>query len=329
VTLVEYMRFLRLICNKDPDRLDYALTIIGYLLHQHKDPTHGFAVILGEETDNENEGGGTGKGIFMKAISKVANTERVDGKNFKLDKTFAFQRVGLDTRVLSIEDVRQKVDFEGFYSIITEGITVEKKNKDELYIPFEDSPKIVFTTNYSIPSTGNHAKRRQRVFEFSNYFSPAHTPEDEFGHQLFNDWDKDEWNRFYNLMFFCVQAYMQEGVKEVAATDQYKRKGLKLKYGEDFLNWFDYYNWGDWVFFGDAYNDFLNTNNMEKKDYSIKWFKAAIRGTADTFGLHFTERVNRQNNNMKQVRISPILRHVDQRDVGLDIPPKSGNRESI
>ena len=59
--------------------------------------------------------------------------------------------VGLDTKVVAIEDVRKNVDFEGFYSIITEGITVEKKNKDELFIPYKDSPKILFTTNYTIP----------------------------------------------------------------------------------------------------------------------------------------------------------------------------------
>ena len=111
----------------------------------------------------------------------------VDGKNFKVDKNFAFQRVDLDTRILAIEDTRKNVDFEGFYAIITEGITVEKKNKDELFIPYKDSPKVMFTTNYTLPSSGNHAKRRQKVLEFAPYFGLDKTPEDEFGHKLFDD----------------------------------------------------------------------------------------------------------------------------------------------
>ena len=53
--------------------------------------------------------------------------------------------------------------FEELYSNITEGITVEKKNLKEFFIPYKDSPKITISTNYVISDEGNHAKRRQKV----------------------------------------------------------------------------------------------------------------------------------------------------------------------
>ena len=112
---IEYFRFIERISDNDQERYIYALGLIGYLLHNYKDPSRPFSVILAEETDNESKGGGTGKGIFVKALGYLLNIVRVDGKNFKFDKSFAFQRVDLDTRILAIEDTRRNVDFEGFY----------------------------------------------------------------------------------------------------------------------------------------------------------------------------------------------------------------------
>lgn len=274
----EYFKFIDKICNGEPDRIMYCLGIIGYLLHKYKDPARPFAIILAEEIENEAMGGGTGKGIFVKALGHILNLVRVDGKNFKVDKNFAFQRVDLDTKILAIEDTRRNVDFEGFYSIITEGVTVEKKNKDELFIPYKDSPKVIFTTNYTIPNSGNHAKRRQKVFEFAPYFSPKHTPEDEFGHKLFDDWDKDEWNRFYNLMFHCVLDYLENGISEVENSSKLARKQVRVQFGEEFLEFVETLvdQEGVLIKFEQLYNDFLNFTGFDKKEYSIRRFSKAV-----------------------------------------------------
>jgi hypothetical protein len=307
--LCEYYRFIEKICDEDDDRIFYCLSLIGYLLHKYKDPAKPYAVILAEETENESVGGGTGKGIFVKAISYLMNTERVDGKNFKLDKNFAFQRVGLDTKLVAIEDVRKNVDFEGFYSIITEGITVEKKNKDELFIPYKDSPKIIFTTNYTIPSVGNHAKRRQRVFEFANFFSSKYTPMDHFKHKLFDDWDSDEWNRFYNLLFFCLQMYLKEGVKDPGNSQKLKRKHVRLAFGEEFMDYWDQMignGRANWHMFSQEYTAFLKQNDMDKKDYSQKRFKKALGDTAEMTGYLYENRRNWQAAGQMEFRLTHV-----------------------
>jgi hypothetical protein len=306
---VEYFRFIKRIAGDDPERYMYALSLIGYLLHQYKDPARPFAVILGEETDNEEKGGGTGKGIFVKALSYIVKTIRVDGKNFNMSKNFAFQRVDVDTRIVAIEDTRRKVDFEGFYSIITEGITVEKKNKDEFFIPYKDSPKIMFTTNYTITQTGVHAKRRQRVFEFAPYFSNIHTPEDEFGHKLFDDWDKDEWNRFFNLLFYCLQDYLKNGVANMEFSEKMAKKAVKNNYGGEFLEWFEEFLGqpevcGQWTSVESLHNEFLNVYGLDKKEYPRKRFSAAIKHGCELMKIDLESKRNVVEHNKIAIKIS-------------------------
>jgi hypothetical protein len=280
----EYGEFINCISGNDEDKFKYACTLIGYLLHKYKDPAKPYSVILAEENDNESKGGGTGKGIFLTAISKLVNTERVDGKNFKLDKNFAFQRVGLDTKLIAIEDTRKNVDFEGFYSIITEGITVEKKNKDELFIPYKDSPKIVFTTNYTIINNGAHARRRQKTFEFAGFFGAENTPVNHFGHNLFTDWDVTQWELFYNFMFECCKGYMVAGILETGSTLKVRRKHIRLKYGDEFIEWFD-----DWIkerayepaIFTQLHEDFLTSTGIEKKFFSSKRFSQGVHDAVE------------------------------------------------
>ncbi len=271
----EYGEFINCISGNDMDRYNYACTVIGYLTHKYKDPAKPYCIILAEENDNEGKGGGTGKGIFISAISKMINTERVDGKNFKLENNFAFQRMGLDTKLIAIEDTRKNMDFEGYYSIITEGLTVDKKNKDQLYIPYKDSPKVVFTTNYTIMNNGAHARRRQKTFEFAGFFGAEKTPVMHFGHNLFDDWDITQWGLFYNFMFECCKAYLELGILETDSTLKVRRKHIRLKYGDEFIEWFD-----DWskerayepTIFTQLHEEFLSSTGTEKKFFSSKRF---------------------------------------------------------
>jgi len=88
--------------------------------------------------------------------------------------------MSVDTQVLSFDDVKKHFDFERLFSVITEGITIEKKNKDAIKIPFDKSPKIIITTNYAIKGKGNSFERRKWELEFKQFYTQEFTPQVEF-----------------------------------------------------------------------------------------------------------------------------------------------------
>jgi hypothetical protein len=208
----DFKSFIINIAGKDSSKIRSIESTIGYLLHGFKNLGYCPAVIINDEVITENPEGGTGKGIFVSAISKMKSMVMLDGKAFSFEKSFAYQLVSADTQLITFDDVRKHFDFERLFSIVTEGITLEKKNKDAIKIPFNKSPKIIITTNYAIKGKGNSFERRKWEIEFKKYYSKDYTPEDEFGRLLFSDWDENEWLLFDNYMISNLQIYLKDGL---------------------------------------------------------------------------------------------------------------------
>jgi len=160
----------------------------------------------------------------------------IDGKGFSFQKSFPYQRVQVDTQTLVFDDVSKNFDFERLFSIITEGITLEKKNKDEIHIPFEDAPKIVITTNYAIKGAGNSFERRKWDLEFKQHYNKSFTPESEFGHMLFAGWTKQEWTKFDNYMIQNIQTYLSSGLIKSEFMNLKTRKFI-AETSTDFWEW--------------------------------------------------------------------------------------------
>ncbi len=199
-------------------------SVVGYLLHSYNDPANTRAVILCDEQLSHEPSGRTGKGLLVQAIGKLKRTVTEDGKNFHLDSRFAFQRLSLDTRVYALDDIPKDFSFEQFFSILTEGITVERKGQTPFRIPFADAPKIVMTTNYALlGSSASHRARRHEI-EFAPYYNDECTPLQDFGRRFFEEWDSEEWARFYWFMVGCVALYLQQGLLRYEAVNLRERK---------------------------------------------------------------------------------------------------------
>lgn len=312
----EWSRFYACICGADsPDSLTeeqtnnffYLCALTGYLIHKYKDPAKPYAVILSEAVETEEMGGGTGKGLFCRGIEQVASTCLIAGKTFDPVATFAWQRMQLHNTVAVIDDVPKGFQFTGLYNVITDGLTLERKNQQQIFISYEDSPKIVVISNYVISNAGNHAERRQKVFEFAPFFSPTHTPEKHFGHLLLKDWDSQEWNRFYNFMISCTAEYLKTGIPDMRRSDMLKRRAVSQKCGEDFTSWyFEQYTQNgcaEMKAFANLYAEFLTYSEQNKEDYSKVKFTSAIKYASSTAGYKLSTSRDRKDGNKHKVKV--------------------------
>jgi len=209
VTNCDYKTFISRISDNHQDRIDAIESTIGFMMHGHKNLSYTPAVILYDSKISDNPEGGTGKGIFMNALARMKKLVVIDGKAFAFEKSFPYQTVSVDTQILCFDDVKKNFDFERLFSVITEGLTLEKKNKDAIKIPYSKSPKIAITSNYAINGSGNSFARRKWEIEFHNHYSKSYTPYDEFKKHLFDDWDIDEWCQFDSYMVECLSSYMR------------------------------------------------------------------------------------------------------------------------
>jgi hypothetical protein len=205
----EYKTFINNISADEPLPIE---SVIGYLLSTYKNKMNNKAVILNDEVISENPEGGTGKGLFVQGLRQIRRVSILDGKTFDDKKSFPYQTVSPETQVLVFDDVKKNFDFESKFSLVTEGMTLERKNKDAIRLKVEESPKMVISTNYAIRGEGNSHDRRRFELEIAQYYGKNLTPYDEFGKQLFDDWELLEFQKFDNYMVYCLQVYLKNGL---------------------------------------------------------------------------------------------------------------------
>jgi succinate dehydrogenase flavin-adding protein (antitoxin of CptAB toxin-antitoxin module) len=273
-TACNYRQFIRNICGDDDGRVESMESTIGFLLHAYKNLSFCPAVILNDEVISDNPEGGTGKGLFMNALSKMKKVVTIDGKSFTFERSFAYQLVSADTQILVFDDVKKYFDFERLFSVVTEGLTLEKKNKDAIKIPFSKSPKIAITTNYAIKGSGNSFARRKWELELHQYYTKSFTPLDEFGKLMFGDWNDDDWCEFDNYMIGCLRGYLHTGLVRSKFVNL-KIRQLSAETSHDFIEWCGLVQGqpknnslepGQRLYKNDLYNDFVN----EYPDYGPK-----------------------------------------------------------
>ena len=230
--------FIRNVTRNETKRKEAFYTGIGYLLNNYISPSRSQAVICYDEvpSDKGDPNGGTGKGVFCKAIKQLRSTFKLDGKNIRRDDKFKFQGITERTQVFWLDDVHRDFPFEMLHSCITEGFTVEKKYQHQFFIPPEKSPKIVLCSNMILSEGGKTNIRRQFILEFGDYYSSkivtgAEEPIKEEHGGLFFDkesWDQVEWNKFFSFMIWCANYYLLKGLKPCTALGQERSRLIQM-----------------------------------------------------------------------------------------------------
>ena len=293
----EYQQFILNISHNKPEPIE---CVIGYLLSTYKNKMNNKAIILNDEVISENPEGGTGKGLFVQGIKQIRKVAILDGKSFDDKKSFPYQTVSTETQVLVFDDIKKNWDFESKFSLVTEGITLERKNKDAIKLTVDESPKMVITTNYAIKGEGNSHDRRRHEIEIAQYYGKDINPYNEFGRQLFDDWEFNEFNKFDNYMVHCLQKFLSLGLVDQEAVNIKLRKFIaetsmeffewvsdlenfpinkrneKIQYFENFIKEYkDYDKWlkrkrfDIWV---QKYSSFMKLNYTDGVTLGVRWF---------------------------------------------------------
>ena len=232
----DYQKFIQNICGNSDERTNSMRSTIGYMLHGWKNLAYCPAVILNDEMISDNPEGGSGKGLWVNGLSHMKKVVVIDGKSFNFERSFAYQLVSADTQILCFDDVKKHFDFERLFSVVTEGLTLEKKNKDAIKIPFAKSPKISITTNYAIKGKGTSFERRKWELELAHHYNKDYTPLEEFGKLMFGDWNDEEWCQFDNYMIQCLQLYLEKGLMKSEFVNLKIRK-LSAETCHEFIEW--------------------------------------------------------------------------------------------
>lgn len=295
----DFQDFVSKVSNSDPYRIEALETTLGYLIHTYKDKTDQKAIIFNDQEIDDNPNGGSGKSLMLTALNNFRRLVKIDGKAFDPKKSdFVYQRVNLDTQILSFDDVKKNFQFENLFSLITEGITVNRKNKDEIFIPFERSPKIVITTNYVINGVGSSHERRRHEIEFYQYFNERRSPLSEYGRLLFDSWNKEDWSNFDNYMIDNLRKFLKKGLTKSVSINAESKRFIQAT-TKDFFDWVEegnlahntrIYNNEIILKFTNEYKNYkdLNTKQFLKwvKEYSI--FKGLeMAKDKDSIGRYF------------------------------------------
>lgn len=243
----EFEKFINNISNQDQSRINAALSAIGYLLHNYNGTHLGHAVVLYDEqpTDVKNPQGGTGKGLFSQAFGHMREMVKIDGKHYRSDDRFRYQTVKNTTQIVNVDDLAKDQDFDSFFTVISDGVTIEKKNQEAIPIHADKSPKFLFSMNTVIQGSGTSHLRRIFVLEFSNYYSKrlitgSEKPIAEEHGYFFDryEWTDDDWNSFTKYMIGCVQFYLRGGLQPYALINVSKNS-LIQQTSEEFSVWCD------------------------------------------------------------------------------------------
>ena len=265
---------------------------IGYLLHRYKREDFAKFIYVMDDTvkySDDDANGGTGKSLMVRGLKELLKIFNLDGKNKTLDTDkHLLGGLQMDHDVIGIEDGEKNLGFKFFYNKITGELEVNPKNRQGFTLSFEEAPKFVGTFNYGLNKNNGSDLRRIFFVSFGDYyhsltdnFSNEYKVSDDFGYTLFQSWNNEKWNNFYNFLMQCCQLYLANINNEFQAPgDNITINNLKAQIGDNCIEWAeDYFSEGDNfntnIFKSELYDSYRNYVGA-KSARGIGRFKKAL-----------------------------------------------------
>lgn len=226
---------------------------LGYMFYHFKEMSRPLAPFLMDYLigDENQSNGGSGKSIMFVYVKNFLNMLKLSGRDAKLmENPHVFDQVTRETNLVLLDDCHRGMQMARFYDGITSDLVVNPKNKQSFTIPYRESPKFAFTTNY-VPSDFDPSSERRLLYvTFSDYYHiqteennyrQNRTVKDDFGKELFGyEYTEEEWNADINLMLQCTKFYLaaREVVYKInPPMHNIIVRKLKSDIGENFMEW--------------------------------------------------------------------------------------------
>ncbi len=253
---------------------------IGYILHSYKNYNKPWAVFAMDNkvSDLGESHGGSGKSLCYAFLNKVRSRRvYLKGRDPKLTQNdFIYHEVSEETDYILVDDATQYLNFEFFFSEITGSLKVNPKNGNPFEIPFEKSPKFIFTSNFALRNVDPSTARRLLITVFSDYYHGFNEDEykqvrkvsDDFdGNNLFTDFDWKQYNHYYNFCMQCLQFFLATEEKINPPMDNVTKRTLQAEMGDAFMGWAEgFFNQTD------IDGNLINVNNDLSKESAFEDF---------------------------------------------------------
>lgn len=280
----------------DEPRWNALRCTIGYMLHNYIDQAEVFAVILSESFLGDKPNGRTGKGLLVKALSKLRKRSYVPGKAVDFSRSFTLQTYVPNSDIFAFEDVLKNFDFERLFNLLTEGFSYEYKGEKAVNLPLSESPKIIISTNFAIQGTSGSFKARKYEMELLPYYNDDFTPVTEFGAKFFETWNADQWNIFDNFMLSCLQEFFKNRNKiPLYGSETINEKKLIHGTSADFVEFADGLKRNEYLSINGTYNDFLKESGETDKSVRKARFSEWITLYCEIRKLKMTKKQHKIN----------------------------------
>ena len=237
----------------DTNEYESFRTSYGYLLSNYTNGGDTPCVIyVDRDSDGKHAEGGNGKSLVMGSLKYWKPTESLNGRSrmVREGNDFVFGHVTLETEFVFIDDVSSDFDFSQIYNACTGEVHIQRKHKSPIVIPSHRKPKFGIATNYILSDNDFSTSRRQIINEFGSFWHDLRkfdeqTPDEFLGKRLFDEFNSEDWNEFFNYGFRCIEEYLQKGVIKNTHSNYLKKQIICQIEGDGVndgvVNWIENY----------------------------------------------------------------------------------------
>lgn len=221
-------------------KFSYLLQLIGFLLHGYRQRglTGKWVLFL------DDEGGGSGKGLLFEAMNQlvpVCEISAIKPETAYPTEGKAPRNLNRFTRIKLYNDMHPTFDIKQLRNEVTDRQSYEYKFKDKVIMELNEGWKVAGTSNF-IPYGSDDAElRRVRLFDIYRFFNKKREVAEHYNHAFFSeDWKKEDWIYFFNVMFYAVQEFFTNGY-DLKYNDTALQMRKLEKYGIEFREWIKQY----------------------------------------------------------------------------------------